>query len=163
MPCIACLALGALLGSGWAHSPSNEASESIPATAATAPRGAPSCPPPASFLATGNRPSLEEIRIALREELRAELGAYRPPSEEAEAEAHVPKEGVEERRRLAHDQARQVLGEAVRYGAWTLESRQRFRGTLHELSIPQQNQLIGELFSAIQSGRLKVDELDPPL
>ena len=166
MPCMACLAAGVLLGLGWSESPSDAQPKPAPPMSETATRGALSYPPtlpPSPLLATGNRPLLEEIRAVIREELRTELAAYRPPSEEVEVEAHVSKEEAEERRRLAHDKASQVLGDAVRHGTWTQEARQQFRGTLHELSIPQQDQLIGELFSAIQSGRLKLDESGPPL
>lgn len=167
MPCMACLAAGVLLGLGWSESPSDAQPKPAPSMSETATRGAQSCPPtlpPSSLLATGNRPLLEEIRAVIREELRTELAAYRPPSEEGvEVEAHVSYEEAEERQRLAHDKASQVLEDAFRHGAWTQEARQQFRGTLHELSIPQQDQLIGELFSAIQSGQLKLDDSGPPL
>jgi hypothetical protein len=91
------------------------------------------------------------------------LAAYRPPPTEVDKKVRVTPQEAEERRRLAHEKASQVLGDAVRHGTWTEEAREQFRGTLHELTIPQQDQLIGELFSAIQSGRLRMDEAGPPL
>ncbi|MFP2911568.1 hypothetical protein ACLESD_42385 [Pyxidicoccus sp. 3LFB2] len=161
----ACLVAGLLMGLGWNSSPLNQQPEPPPAASETSVRGAASCPPPSlpSSRLTTNPQLLEDIRTTIRDELRAELVAFRSPPEEVEAEARNSRDDTEERQRLAHDKANQVLWDAVRVGAWTEEARQQFRGTLHELSIPQQDQLIGELFSAIQSGRMKVDGTGPPL
>jgi hypothetical protein len=70
---------------------------------------------------------------------------------------------AEERQSVAYDKVSQSLRKAIGYGTWTQEDRQQLRATLHELPIPQQDQLIGELFGAIQSGRLKVQDSQPPL
>ena len=163
MPSVACLMVGLLIGLGWEDKPSNT-QPGPPEVSSRTPRGAPSCPAPGPFgplPAQGNAPSLADIRAAIREELRAELAAYRSPNDEVEE--RVPGEDAEQRRQLAHERASRTLADAVRHGAWSQEAREQFRSTLHELSIPQQDQLIGELFSAIQSGRLKLDGAGPPL
>ncbi|HYO66078.1 MAG TPA: hypothetical protein VEU33_08350 [Archangium sp.] len=62
-----------------------------------------------------------------------------------------------------YDKANHVLRSAVGYGTWTQKDRQEFRGTVRQLPIPQQDQLIGELFTAIQNGKLKLEGEGPPL
>ena len=131
---------------------------------------APRCTPPelASAGTVQNNPLLlANIRTAVREELRAELATHRSQVDEAHTEERPSTETLdakaEERRQLAYQKASQSLRNAIGYGTWTQEDRQQLRSLLHELSVPQQDQLIGELFGAIQSGRLHMQGSGPPL
>jgi len=161
----ACLATGLVIGFG---------ADRIQGHGQAAPtfsvRSMPTCAPTLVASPPGAQDApllLANIRNAIREEVRAELAAYRPQLKAPHAEGHPPSEmpdgKAEERRNLAYDKASQSLRKAIGYGAWTQEDRQHLRATLHELSIPQQDQLIGELFGAIQSGRLRVLDSAPPL
>ena len=162
----ACLTTGLLLGFGVDFArlrereipPPDETSASTPAASL--------CPPPiltSPVLAQPSAPSLADIRAVIREELRTELAEHRPQTDKNREEVHPHDEKEEERQLLAYNQASQVVRSAIGYGTWTSEDRERFRSTLHELSVPQQDQVIGELFGAIQSGKLKVAGSGPPL
>lgn len=82
------------------------------------------------------------------------------PSREEAAPSAQP---TAEAQRLGYDKASHMLRSAVGYGTWTQKDRQEFRGTVQQLPVPQQDQLIGELFTAIQNGKLKLEGEGPPL
>lgn len=107
--------------------------------------------------------SLAEIRKAVREELEARLSTRSPESDASVREDAAASRQAEVRQAGAYDTANQLIHRAIGYGTWHPEDRARLRGVLHELSVPQQDQLIGELFGAIQSGRLRLDGSGPPL
>lgn len=158
----ACLGAGLLLGL------STNFALAEPARSRAIPEMRPSSPCTAtaqqsSPQATGSPLSREDLRAILREELQVALATQQPQAEEPRPEVRSAQREPDEQQRLAYDKASQVLWTAVRLGTWTGEAREQFRGTIHELTIPQQDQLIGELFSAIQSGRLKLDGTGPPL
>jgi hypothetical protein len=166
----ACLALGLLMGFGSnlvrSHGQEAVTSEASPSSI----QGAPQCAPSALITppnALNDPLFLANIRTAIREELRAELATHPlqkgVPHDEGRPPIKMPDAKDKERQRLAYDKASHSLSKALGYGTWTQEDRQQFRSTLHELSIPQQDQLIGELFGAIQSGRLRVQDSGPPL
>ncbi len=123
--------------------------------------------PPASVLHLAQAPDrdalLAEIRRTVREELQAALAEHEPgmapPREEAAPSAQLTAEA----QRQFYDKANHVLRSAVGYGTWTQKDRQEFRGTVHLLPVPQQDQLIGELFTAIQNGKLRLEGEGPPL
>jgi len=159
------LAMGLLLGfSTWLAPIREQVKQPSVPTAAISHT---TCPPttlPAPIPASGGELSLSDIRNVIREELRAELVGYlareAPPKEEPTPQ-HVKRTEAEQQ--LLYDKAGQVLRNSLSYGIWTQEDRQRLQSTLHELTIPQQDHLIGELFTAIQRGKLKVEGSGPPL
>ncbi|HYO55164.1 hypothetical protein [Archangium sp.] len=166
----ACLAMGLLIGFGSnlvrSRGQKDVACEASPSST----KGAPPCAPSALTSppdALNNPLFLASIRTAIREELRAELATHPfqgdVPHEEGRPPIKMLDAKDQERQRLAYDRASKSLSKAIGYGTWTQEDRQQFRSTLHDLSIPQQDQIIGELFGAIQSGRLRVQDSGPPL
>jgi O-methyltransferase involved in polyketide biosynthesis len=118
---------------------------------------------PATTPASGNALSLSDIRNVIREEIQAELLdhlAQETPSKEQFAPPY--KERTEAERQQSYEKASQVLRRSLSYGTWTQEDRREVQSILHELTVPQQDQLIGELFTAIQNGKLKVEGSAPP-
>lgn len=167
VPHAACLATGLLIGfsSNLVRPHGQEAAEAHSST-----RGGPQYAPSALDCpqnTLNNTILLTSVRTAIREELRAELATHQSQGEVPHAEGRPPVEVLdtksEELQRRTYDRASQTLSKAIGYGTWTQEDRQQFRSTLHDLSIPQQDQLIGQLFGAIQSGRLRVQDSGPPL
>jgi len=166
LPHAACLITGLVIGISVDRIQSHEqegAGSSMPST--------PTCSPTIVASPRGAQDAprlLADIRIAIREEVRAELAAHGSQMNAPQEEGHRPPskvldEKTAERQSVAYDKANQSLRKAIGYGAWTQEDRQQLRSMLHELSIPQQDQLIGELFGAIQSGRLRLQDSGPPL
>lgn len=120
------------------------------------------CPPLIQSTPLGQF-SLSDIRAVIREELRTELAGYGAQPKESREDRPVLDAATMEKQRVAYEEASSQLQSAIRYGTWTGENRQRLRSVLQELSVPQQDQLIGELFGAIQNGRLKVEDSGTPL
>jgi hypothetical protein len=158
----ACLVTGLLIGFGSNRVHSHvRPTPSSPVSIASSLR-APLCPPPVQGAPSGQI-SLSDIRTVIREELRTELAGYGAQPKESREDRPEPDAATIEKRRMVYEEANSQLQNAIRYGTWTGEDRQRLRGVLHELSVAQQDQLIGDLFGAIQNGRLKVEDSGTPL
>lgn len=107
--------------------------------------------------------SLADIRAIVREELRAGLAAQESSRQDSQAQAQPAHRETPEHQQFIYEEISQLIQRAIGYGTWTQEDRQHLRGVLHKLTVPQQDQVIGELFGAIQSGRLKVSGEGTPL
>lgn len=160
------LTLGFLIGSGldWSRAPA--ASEPLPRVVKAPSPSAPACPSlvqnPQQLSSPGPF-SLADIRAVVREELRTGLAEQEAPFQDLQEEVPPADEGAVERRQEKFQEASHHIQRAIGYGIWTHEDRQLLRAVLHELTVPQQDQVIGELFGAVQSGRLKVEGEGMPL
>jgi len=160
-----CLAAGTLIGIRTGAVRSQE-EKSLRASATPSLQSASQCPhaPAQPLVQAADRDFLlAEIRRAVREELQAALAEHEPGTAPPREEAAPSAQPTAEAQRVAYDKANHVLRSAVGYGNWTQKDRQEFRGTVHLLPVPQQDQLIGELFTAIQNGKLKLEGEGPPL
>lgn len=157
-----CLATGLLIGFSSNRIRSRERPTPSSVVSMASSPHAPLCPPPVQSAPLG-QVSLSDIRTVIREELRTELAGYGAQPKESREALLQPDAATMEKQRVVYEEASSQLLKAIRYGSWTGENRQRLRSVLHELSVPQQDQLIGELFSAIQNGQLKVEDSGPPL
>ncbi len=162
---ILCLATGILIGIGSGAARSHE-EKPLHASATPSRQSVSQCPP-SSTQPLAHAPDREfllaEIRRTVREELQAGLVGDEPGRAPSREETSPPAQRTAEAQRQVYDKANHVLRSAVGYGTWTQKDRQEFRGIVHQLPVPQQDQLIGELFTAIQHGKLKLEGEGPPL
>jgi hypothetical protein len=161
----ACLVAGLLMGLGTTFVPTREqVNPSLMPTTATTRAACPPTVSPAITAASGSALSLSDIRNVIREEIQAgllnHLAQQTPPKEQL---APPYEERTGEERQQRYEKASQVLRRSLSYGTWTQEDRREIQSILHELTVPQQDQLVGDLFTAIQSGKLKVEGSAPPL
>jgi hypothetical protein len=162
---ILCLATGILIGIGSGAARSHE-EKPLHASATPSRQSVSQCPPSSAqpLTQTPDREFLlAEIRRTVREEMQAALAEHEPGTAPPREEAAPSAQLTAEAQRQVYDKANHVLRSAVGYGTWTQKDRQEFRSTVQQLPIPQQDQLIGELFTAIQNGKLKLEGEGPPL
>jgi hypothetical protein len=160
------LTIGLLVGSGLEWSRAPQVSEPLPRVAKAPSPDAPACPSlvqnPQQRSSLGPL-SLADIRAVVREELRTGLAAQEAQHQDLQKEVPPADEDAVERRQEKFQEASHHIQRAIGYGIWTHEDRQLLRAVLHELTVPQQDQVIGELFGAVQNGRLKVEGEGTPL
>jgi len=161
---MACLAAGLLLGLSMAGEGSSEqqpssSSSGKDTTAVTSVQQRVASSPVATLDPKVLR---EDIRMVLREELQAAAKATQEPAAPKDGREPAQEVDQDEQRRVYEDSALLVRN-AISAGRWSEDDRRAFRSTIHRMSIEQQNQVIGELFGAIQAGRIKLQDDNPPL
>lgn len=158
-----CLVAGLAGGYGWGSWGSQEpVQEPRPSPRLLMASACPSLPAAALKSPVHVLPPLAEIRQAIREELQAALAQHAPVPAQEQAPVEEDPAQVEQRQRV-HEETRYRVQQALSRGTWTQEDSHTLRGALPALSIPQQDELIGQLFTAVQSGRLRVEGGGPPL
>jgi hypothetical protein len=161
--CGVCLVAGLAGGHGWGSWGSQEPTQGPQPTSRLVMASAcPSLPVPVPKSPAHVLPPLVDIRQAIREELQAALAQHAPVPAEEQAPVEEDPAQVEQRQRV-HEETRYRVQQALSRGTWTQEDSNNLRGVLHALPIPQQDELIGQLFTAIQEGRLRVEGGGPPL
>ena len=97
--------------------------------------------------------SPEEVRRIIRDELAAAAVAVEPPGAPEEPPGSA----------ATFDEARAVVRGAVERGHWSTEARAAFRLRLTTLDRAQRDEVLRDLFVALNDGRLQIDPHEPPI
>jgi hypothetical protein len=98
-------------------------------------------------------PTPDQIRAIVREE----LAASRDEHSVAEAPAVV------EARQQSVDRGHAVIAHAITAGVWSEQDRDNLRQAIARVNREQADQLLSELFPALNDGRVKLDYRGGPL